>query len=257
MREITVRIYDYDELSPASKIRALEEWQSEDIEHFWGREVKDTFDKLQKELGIKVTQWEYTRTYHDSGVIRFTNYTDDQLDLKGRRAQAFLWNRFSGLIVQPRMEWYSKNKDGRVDLSGRQYCGDGWKNMRRESKIFFDRTYDGTCPLTGVCFDCYALDPLVCFCLGVEWDEKAKRLVMIPQSKRAMWAATTVEDVLRDCVDALLRSAQDDWNYQFTEKYFADHARNNGFAFDENGHRRVRPVSMDGTRKRLAVLYDD
>lgn len=61
---------------------------------------------------------------------------------------------------------------------------------------------------------------------------------MIPQAKRARWAVTTVEDVLRDCVDALLRSAQDDWNSQFTEEYFSDHARNNGFAFDESGHRR-------------------
>ena len=238
MREITVRLYDYDELSPAAKRRALEEWQSEGIEHFRGREVEDTFDKLQKELGVMVTQWEYTPHYHDSGVIRFTHYTDDQLGLAGRRAQAFLWNNFAHLIMQPRKQWYAKHRDGRVDLSGCLHCGGGWKSMRRESKIFFDRTYDGTCPLTGVCFDCDALDPLVCFCLGVEWDEKSGKRVTIPQSKRAMWAATTVEDVLRDCVDALLRSAQDDWNCQFTEEYFADHARSNEFAFDENGHRR-------------------
>ena len=238
MKEITIRLYDYDELSPEAKRRALEEWQSEDVEHFWGREVEDTFTKLQEELGIKVTQWEYTPHYHDSGVIRFMYYTDDQLALSGRRAQAFLWNRFSHLIVQPRRKWYSKNQDGRVDLSGSLYCGDGWRNMSRESKVFFDRTYDGSCPLTGVCFDNDALDPLCYFCFGVEWDEKARTRVMIPQSKRARWAATTVEDVLRDCVDALLRSAQDDWNYQFTEEYFSEYARNNELVFDESGHRR-------------------
>ena len=238
MKEITIRLYDYDELSPETKKRALEEWRSEDVEHFWGREVKDTLDKLQEELGIEVSRWSYSLYDRDSGVIRFPRYTDDQLALEGRRAQAFLWNRFSHLIMQPRRKWYSKNQDGRVDLSGSLYCGDGWKNMHRESKIFFDRTYDGSCPLTGVCFDNDALDPLAYFCFGVEWDEKEKKRVMIPQSKRKRWASTTVEDVLRDCVDALLRSAQDDWNSQFTEEYFADHARNNGFAFDESGHRR-------------------
>ena len=238
MREITIRLYDYDELSHEAKRRALEEWQSEDVEHFLGREVEDTFTKLQEELGIEVSRWEYSPYGHDVGVIRFPRYTDDQLVLSGRRAQAFLWNQFDHLIVQPRRKWYSKNQDGRVDLSGSLYCGDGWRNMSRESKVFFDRTYDGSCPLTGVCFDNDALDPLGYFCFGVEWDEKTRKRVAIPQSKRARWAATTVEDVLRDCVDALLRSAQDDWNYQFTEEYFSEYARNNEFVFDESGHRR-------------------
>ena len=238
MKEITIRLYDYDELSTEAKKRALGEWRSENLEHFNGREVDDTLEKLQKELGIKVTQWEYTPHYHDSGVIRFMYYTDDQLALAGRRAQAFLWNKFAHLVLQPRKQWYSKHRDGRVDLRGYLRFDGDWTNMYRESKIFFDRTYDGTCLLTGVCFDNDALDPLAYFCLGVEWDEKEKKRVMIPQSKRAKWAVTTVEDVLCACVDSLLKTAQDDWNYQFTEEYFAEHARGNEFMFDENGHRR-------------------
>ena len=238
MKEITIRLYDYDELSPKAKKRALEEWRSANIEHFYGREAEDTLKKLQKELGIEVTRWSYSRYDHDSGIIRFIRYNDDQLALAGRRAQAFLWNNFAHLIMQPRKQWYAKHRDGRVDLSGSLYCGGEWENMYRKSKVFFDRTYDGTCPLTGVNFDNDALDPLVYFCFGVEWDEKAKKRVMIPQSKRARWAATTVEDVLRDCVDSLLWSAQEDWSSQFTEEFFADHASANEFMFDENGHRR-------------------
>ena len=239
MKEITIKLYDYDELSPKAKKHALEEWRSKDnIEHFLAREVYDTLEKLQEELGISVPQWEYTRLYYDSGVIRFTDYSDDQLALSGIRAQAFLWNNFAHLIMQPRKQWYSKHRDGQVDLSGSFHCDDGWKNMYRKSKVFFDRTYDGSCPLTGVSFDNEALDPLVYFCFGVEWDEKEKKRVMIPQSRRAKWMTTTVEDVLRDCVDSLLRSAKDDWNGQFTEEYFANHASANEFMFDEDGHRR-------------------
>lgn len=238
MKEITIKLYDYDELSSEAKGRALEEWRSGDVEHFWGREVIDTLGCLQEELGIEVSRWEYSSYGHDVGVIRFSSYTDDQLNLAGRRAQAFLWNNFAHLIVQPRKKWYSKNRDGQVDLSGCLHCYDGWSNMYRKSKVFFERTYNGTCPLTGVCFDNDALDPLVCFCLGMEWDEKSKKRVMIPQSKRTMWTVTTVEDVIRECVDSLLQSAQDDWDSQFTEEYFAEHARANDFMFDEDGHRR-------------------
>lgn len=238
MKEITIRLYDYDELSPEAKKLALDEWQSADIEHFWGREAEDTLKKLQEELGIEVSRWEYSPYGHDVGVIRFPRYTDDQLNLAGRRAQAFLWNNFAHLIMQPRKQWYAKHRDGRVDLSGSLYCSDKWENMYRESKVFFDRTYDGSCPLTGVSFDNDALDPLCYFCFGVEWDEKAGKRVMIPQSRRAKWMTTTVEDVLRDCVDSLLRSAKDDWNGQFTEEYFANHASANKFMFDKNGHRR-------------------
>lgn len=238
MKEITIRLYDYDELSPEAKERALEEWRSEEVEYFYGREVNDTLDKLQDELGIKVSRWSYSTYDHDIGIIQFTRYNDDQLALMGRRAQAFLWNKFAHLVLQPREQWYAKHRDGRVDLSGRLFLGGEWKNMYRKSKVFFDRTYDGSCPLTGVCFDNVALDPLDHFCLGVEWDEKEQKHVMIPQSKRARWATTTVEDVLCDCVDSLLQYAQDDWKGQFTEEYFADHARGNEFMFDENGHRR-------------------
>ena len=238
MKEITIRLYDYDELSPEAKKRALEEWRSEDIEHFWGREAEDTLKKLQEELGIEVSRWSYSPYEYDSGVIRFTHYSDDQLALAGRRAQAFLWNNFAHLIMQPRKQWYAKHRDGRVDLSGSLYCGGKWETMYRESKVFFDRTYDGSCPLTGVSFDNDALDPLCYFCFGVEWGKKAGKRVMIPQSRRAKWMTTTVEDVLRDCVDSLLRSAKDDWNGQFTEEYFANHASANGFMFDKNGHRR-------------------
>lgn len=236
MKEITIRLYDYDELSPEAKKRAIEEWRSEGVEHFWGHEAEGTLRKLQEYLGIEVTRWAYSPYNHDSGVIRFTHYSDDQLALAGRRAQAFLWNNFANLIIQPRKKWYAKHHDGRVDPSGCLH-GDGWKNMSWESNVFFDRVYDGTCPLTGVCFDNDALDPLAYFCLGMEWDEETRKRVMIPHSKRANWVSTTVEDVLRGCVDSLLQSAQDDWDSQFTEDYFSEYARMNGFMFDESGHK--------------------
>lgn len=239
MKEITIRLYDYDELSEEAKKRAFEDWENGDVEHFGSNEVENTLKKLQEELDIEVFGWSYDSCSHDSGtVIWGAMWDDDRLALTGIRAQAFLWNNFGHLVVQPRKKWYAKHRDGGVDYSGCLHCGDAWKNMCRTSRVFFDRTYDGTCPLTGVCFDNDALDPLAYFCLGVEWDEKAKKRVMIPQTKRVTWSVTTVEDVLRACVDSLFQAAQEDYDNQLTEEYFADYACANGLLFDETGRRR-------------------
>lgn len=236
MKEVTIKLYQFDELSDEAKRKAHENWLSKRHGHFWFAEVVNTLEKLEEELGIKVTKWQYDSCGHDSGTIRFTRYTDDQLALAGERARAFLWNNFGHLVMQPRRKWYAKNvTDGRVDYSGTVYCSGDWRNRWRESKIFFDRTYDGTCPLTGVCFDNDALDPLAYFCLGVKWDEKEKRRVMVPHDERWRWKSKTVEDVVRECVDALLESAQKDCEYQESEEYFEDFCDDNDMWFHEDG----------------------
>ena len=239
MKEITIRLYEYDELSDEAKKKAHEDWLSHEHEHFCGGEVRDTLKKLEEELGIEVSRWSYDSCSHDYGTIRFKNWNDDQLALAGERARAFLWNNFGHLVMQPRGKWYAKNvTDGRVDYSGAVYCSGDWRNRCRESKVFFDRTYDGTCPLTGVCFDNDALDPLAYFCFGVRWDEKARKRVMVPHGERWRWKSKTVEDVVRECVDALFESAQRDCEYQDSEEHFAEMCAANDWTFEEDGSRR-------------------
>ncbi len=235
MKDVTVRLYDYDELSDEAKKRAYEEWLSHEHEHLFADEVRYTLKKLAEELGIEVSRWSYDSCSYDVGVIRFKNLNDDQLALAGERARAFLWNNFGHLVMQPRRKWYSKHADGGTDLSGAIHCDGGWENFTRESKVFFDRTYDGTCPLTGVSFDCDALDPLAYFCFGVKWDEKEKRRVMVPHDERWRWMYKTVEDVVRECVDSLFESAQKDYEYQNSEEYFADLCDRNDWMFEEDG----------------------
>lgn len=238
MKEITIRLYDYDELSEEAKRKAHEDWLSHEHEHFWGGEVRDTLEKLEEEFGIEVSRWSYDACSHDCGTIRFKNWNDDQLALAGERARAFLWNNFGHLVMQPRRKCYAINGDGRVDCSGTVYCSGDWKNRWRESKVFFDRTYDGTCPLTGVCFDNDALDPLAYFCFGVMWSEDEKKRVMVPHDERWRWKSKTVEEVIRECVDALFESAQKDFECQESEEHFAEICRDNGWTFEADGTRR-------------------
>lgn len=232
MKEITVRLYDYDELSDEAKKKAHEDWLSQGHEHFWNGEVRDTLKELEKEFGIKVSRWSYDSCHYDSGTITWgTRWNGDKLALSGIRAQAFLWNRFGHLVMQPRAHYYMK-----IDGKWRNCVGQD--SRRYESKVFFDRTYDGTCPLTGVCFDNDALDPLAYFCFGVMWSEDEKKRVMIPQSMRRRWGVTTVEDVLRACVDSLFESAQRDCEYQDSEEHFAEMCSANDWTFEEDGSRR-------------------
>ena len=220
MKEITIRLYDYDELSDEAKRKAHEDWLSQGHEHFWGGEVRNTLKKLEEEFGIEVTRWSYDACSYDCGTIRFENWNDDQLALAGERARAFLWNNFGHLLLTGR--YYSK-------FHGTKHA---------HSKFWFDRVYDGTCPLTGVCFDNDALDPLAYFCFGVKWDEKAKKRVMVPHDERWRWRSTTVEEIIRDCVDSLFESAQQDCEYQDSEEHFAEMCEANDWTFEEDGTRR-------------------
>ena len=228
MKEVTVRLYEYDELSDEAKRKAHEDWLSVNREHFCGGEVRATLKRLEEEFGIEVTRWSYDACSHDCGTVRFENWNDGQLALAGERARAFLWNNFGHLVMRPRTHCYMK-----VDGKWRNCVGQ--ESRKYESKVFFDRTYDGTCPLTGVCFDNDALDPLACFCFGVKWDEKAKKRVTVPCDERWRWKSKTVEDVVRECVDALFESAQKDCEYQDSEEHFAEMCSDNGWTFEEDG----------------------
>ena len=220
MKEITVRLFDYDELSDEAKKKAHEDWLSQGHEHFWGGEVRDTLKRLEEEFGIEVTRWSYDSCSYDCGTIRFENWNDDQLALAGERARAFLWNNFGHLLLTGR--YYSK-------FHGTKHA---------HSKFWFDRVYDGTCPLTGVCLDNDALDPLAYFCFGVKWDEKAKKRVMVPHDERWRWRSTTVEEIIRDCVDSLFKSARQDCEYQGSEEHFAEMCGANDWTFEKDGTRR-------------------
>ena len=221
MKEITIRLYGYDELSDKAKRKAHEDWLSQGHEHFWGGEVRNTLKKLEEEFDIEVFRWSYDSCSHDSGrIIWGTRWDDDRLALAGERARAFLWNRFGHLLLTGR--YYSK-------FHGTKHA---------HSKFWFDRVYDGTCPLTGVCFDNDALDPLAYFCFGVKWDEKAKKRVMVPHDERWRWRSTTVEEIIRDCVDSLFKSAQQDCEYQDSEEHFAEMCEANDWTFEEDGTRR-------------------
>ena len=216
MKEITIKLYTFDELSDEAKKKAHETFLS--TGDYWGAsgDATATIKKVEELFGIKLSDWEINSYNPRYPTVAFqdSRWHDDALDLKGNRARAYLWNNF-----------------GKVLLTGRYYSK--WHGTKyAHSRLFFDRVYDGTCPLTGVCFDCDALDPLAYFCFGVVWNGEKR----VP-SCRSLRAdnAVTVKSVIQDCVYSLFKAFNADYEASESMDYFAELCEGNGWTFEEDG----------------------
>ena len=216
MKEITIKLYTFDELSDEAKKRAHNTFLS--TGDYWGAsgDATATIKKVEELFGIKLSDWEIDSYNPRYPTVTFQDnrWHDGALDLKGNRARAYLWNNF-----------------GKVLLTGRYYSK--WRGTdRAHSRLFFDRVYDGTCPLTGVCFDCDALDPMAYFCFGVVWNGE-KRV----SSGRLLRAdnAVTVKSVIQDCVYSMFKAFNADCEASESMDYFAELCEVNGWTFEEDG----------------------
>ena len=216
MKEITIKLYTFDELSDEAKKRAHETFLS--TGDYWGAsdDATATIKKVEELFGIKLSDWEIGSYNPRYPTVTFENsrWYNDALDLKGNRARAYLWNNF-----------------GKVLLTGRYYSK--WRGTKHaHSRLFFNRVYDGTCPLTGVCFDCDALDPMAYFCFGVVWNGEKR----VP-SGRSLRAdnAVTVKSVIQDCVYSMFKAFNADCEASESMDYFAELCEVNGWTFEEDG----------------------
>ena len=232
MRTAEIAVYPFDELSDEAKKRALAKWR-ETEDHHWGGEVRNTIEAFEKEFGVNVRDWEYS-SYNHRFTLDLSRIDDDVLALRGNRARAWFWNNHAHVLLTPERHYWTHDRDGKlfgaVAPDSRLY----------QSKVFYTRCYDGTCPLTGVCFDNDALDPLACFCFGVFWDAEQKKWRQSAARTVAADGCNTVRGVLRDCVESLLQAAENDWRDQGSEEYFKDFCEANGWEFEEDGTRWLR-----------------
>ena len=214
MRTAKVKLYAFEELSDEAKKRAHANWLNEGHYHFWAGDARATIRAFESEFGVTIRNWHYDSSGYGYD-IDFGDISDEVLELSGNRARAWIWNNHGDILLEPSVSYLHDS-------------------VRRRSRVFFDRVYDGTCPFTGVCFDCDALDPIAYFAFGVEWSEKEKRRVA---SSRRLAAddATTIMDLIDACVDSLFKSLRKDCEEQETIEYFAEHCAANDYEFDEDG----------------------
>ena len=216
MKEITIKLYTFDELSDEAKKRAHETFLSTGNYSGASSDATATIKRVEELFGIKLSDWEIGSSCPRYPTVTFqgSRWHDDALDLKGNRARAYLWNNF-----------------GKVLLTGRYYSK--WHGTKyAHSRFFFDRVYDGTCPLTGVCFDRDALDPMAYFLFGVVWN--GEKRVSSGRSLRA-GNAVTVKSVIQDCVYSLFKAFNADCEASESMDYFAELCEGNGWTFEEDG----------------------
>ena len=216
MKEIMIKLYTFDELSDEAKKRAYKTFLSRGNYRGALSDATATVKKVEEFFGIKISNWETGSSCPRYPAVMFQDnrWCNDVLDLKGNRARAYFWNNF-----------------GKVLRTGRYYSK--WRGTKyAHSRLFFDRVHDGTCPSTGVCFDCGALDPLVCFCFGVAWN--GEKLVPSSRSLRAD-NAVTVKSVIQDCVYSLFKAFNAGCEASESMDYFAELCKRNGWTFEEDG----------------------
>lgn len=76
-------------------------------------------------------------------------------------------------------------------------------------------TYEGNCPFTGVCYDEEFLDPIRSFL------EKPANI--------------TIDELLEECIDTVLTTAQNEYEACLEEDYFREECTSNDYEFYEDG----------------------
>lgn len=227
MRNASVEVFTFDELSDEAKERAHRDWNSKSIPYSWAEEARETIEAFEKEFGVKIRNWGYSSYSYDFHLDT-SSVDDDVLALKGNRARAWFWNNHGYVLLEPRTRYFTRDKDGR------RLEAVGPNNVKYCSKVSFTRVYDGTCPWTGYCFD-NALDPIAYFCFGVVWDEKEKKRVQSKVRTLAKDNKNTVKSLLYDSVDALFQSLKEDYEYQESMEAFKEICEANDYKFTEDG----------------------
>lgn len=177
MRTIELQLYKFEELSSEAKEKALNHFR--DREYSWFDEAKQTMREFAELFGVRITSYElgYGRGTH----IRFS----------------------TGSMLE----------EGAAELSGVRAFK--WINNNIDEKFWNEGAKNGSCPLTGVCFDCNVLDPLVDF-------------MKQPSDK-------TIEELIQDCFDSLEDAVSEDVLYHYGDEATKEHIEANDYEFTEEG----------------------
>lgn len=223
MRTVTPKpfnVYEFDELSDEAKQKAIKgqrDFEME-IENPWADEWRDTLHKIEELFDIEVDFDSYNR--HSISWRKWWNkdYGEEALALTGNRAISFLWNNY-----------------GRDIYKGKYYsCHDRWENgkchyVSRRSKCTL---VSGDCPLTGVCYDNDALDPLWNFLEGKSPDEKP---MVIQHQFKYRFENCTVKDIIEDCVDSLCDAWEREEEYRISDEGLIESIKSNDYEYYDDG----------------------
>lgn len=205
MKQITLSLYSFEELSEEAKQKAIEDHRDlcNGDQPAWADENRESMEKFSEIFPIKVTNWSYGG--RGEGVdFRFE--TEDYIEeLSGVRLATYIWNNYKNKLFKGK--WYSKAWDEKLRILNPSK-GTG---VERRSKIILDNC----CVLTGYCMDDTILDPIYQFL------NKPSNI--------------DFRELLEDCFDAWIKACNSDIEWQNSYEYLSEELINNEYEFEEDG----------------------
>lgn len=199
MREITVKIYKFSELSEKSQRRAWE--TGPDFSDSYSSDYRATLAAFEKIFDISVyrwnvNDWNYNFAYVTAGTAGGAPEGD------ALRLARFIWNNYAEYILKGR--YYSTHV---------RYIDGKYHYKYRYSNV--TKTMDN-CPLTGFCADMDILQPVI-DCLHY------KRFF------------SSYNDLIDACLDSFFRAWRNEIEYCNSFEYFAEMCECNNYEFYETG----------------------
>lgn len=228
MRTVTPKpfnVYEFDELSDEAKQKAINGQRDFELqtENPWADEWRDTLHEIEKLFDIEVDFDSYNRHSISWRKWWSKEYGEEQLNLTGNRALSFLWNNYGNDITSPKSYW---TKFTYVD--GRPHAKNRKSRCLRET---------GNCPLTGVCYDNDALEPLWRFLEGKDDDPKtdSRCSKFFSGFKTHIFKHRTVKDIIEDCVDSLCDAWEREEEYRLSDEGLVESIESNGYEYYDDG----------------------
>lgn len=203
MKTYTFKTYSFNELSKEAQENAYRRDQDSIPSDIYNDEFTATLEAFERIFDISVYRWEvYSCRYSfDFKTTAATNSDDINDPL---RLATFVWNRYAKYI-----------KKGKYYSTPFKYI-DGKPTYKfRHSRIMYEMD---NCPLTGCCFDCDILQPII-DCL---------------EYKRFF---DTYADLITDCLNHFFETWRDCLKYSESFEFYAEEADAREWEYLEDGTR--------------------
>lgn len=199
MRQETITIYTFDELSPAAQRRAWD--NSPDFSGDYDSDYITTLHAFEKIFDIDVYRYSVDPFYNPSWAYVKAGAANNCPEGDALRLARYIWNNYA--------EYISKGKYyGKLIQDGSKF-----RHVKRYSKATFEMD---NCPLTGCVYDYDILQPVI-DCL---------------EYKRFF---NSIDDLFNECLSSFFHAWQAEIEYCNSFEYFADQAQANGWEYYETG----------------------
>jgi len=198
MREITVKIYEFSELSEKAQRRA---WELNAVQYHDSSDFVATLEAFEKIFDIKVYRYDVSDCRFDFAYVTAGRATEAP-EGDALRLARYIWNNYADDIMK-----------GRYYSTPGRYIDGKYTYKYRYSKV--TKSMDN-CPLTGFYADYDILQPVVdCLHYKAFYNDYG--------------------ELIDDCLNKFFYAWQAALEYLNSFEYFAEVCSDNGFEFYESG----------------------